>query len=100
MNAIHTTPWRVCIMRIHQIASALLLGCCCLAGAAWAEDVASSSVTGEHSLVVAGQGYFPVLLRLQDGRIAVVLRGGAAHVGIAGRLDMVFSANEGQTWSA
>ncbi len=51
------------------------------------------------SLVVANQGYFPVALRLQDGRIAVVLRGGDAHVGIKGRLDIVFSADEGRSWS-
>src|SRR4051794_10249892 len=54
----------------------------------------------ERSVVVAKQGYFPVALRLADGRIAVVLRGGAAHLGIKGRLDMVFSADEGKTWTA
>jgi hypothetical protein len=53
----------------------------------------------ERSLVVSGQGYFPVALRLQDGRIAVVLRGGAKHVGIKGRLDMVFSSDEAKTWT-
>jgi hypothetical protein len=51
------------------------------------------------SLVVSGQGYFPVALRLHDGRIAVVLRGGAGHLGLQGRLDMVFSADEGATWT-
>src|SRR5437867_645269 len=35
----------------------------------------------ERALVVQGQGYFPVALRLRDGRIAVVLRGGAGHLG-------------------
>lgn len=53
----------------------------------------------ERSLVVSGQGFFPVALRLEDGRIAVVLRGGAPHVGVKGRLDMVFSADEGKTWT-
>jgi hypothetical protein len=53
----------------------------------------------KRSLVVSGQGYFPVTLRLQDGRIAVVLRGGAPHVGLQGRLDMVFSSDEGETWT-
>src|SRR6185437_16731975 len=53
----------------------------------------------QRSLVVAKQGYFPVAIRLADGRIAVVLRGGAAHLGIQGRLDMVFSSDEGQTWT-
>src|SRR5262245_15146824 len=51
------------------------------------------------SLVVSGQGFFPVALRLQDGRIAVVLRGGAGHVGVQGRLGIVFSADEGKTWT-
>ena len=51
------------------------------------------------SLVVGKQGYFPVALRLQDGRIAVVLRGGAGHLGIQGRLDMVFSGDDGRTWT-
>lgn len=50
-------------------------------------------------LVVSSQGYFPVALRLQDGQIAAVLRGGAGHLGIAGRLDIVFSADEGRTWT-
>ena len=50
-------------------------------------------------LVVSGQGFFPVAQRLHDGRIAVVLRGGAIHVGIKGRLDMVFSGDDGRTWS-
>lgn len=54
----------------------------------------------ERSLVVTGQGYFPVALRLADGRIAVVLRGGTGHLGIKGRLDMVFSSDEGRSWTS
>ena len=53
----------------------------------------------ERRLAITGQGYFPVSLRLKDGRIVVVLRGGAPHVGIGGRLDMIFSSDEGKTWS-
>jgi hypothetical protein len=53
----------------------------------------------ERSLVVSGQGYFPVALHLADGRIAVVMRGGALHLGIKGRLDMVFSSDEGKSWT-
>src|SRR5918993_33427 len=53
----------------------------------------------ERTPIVTGQGYFPVACRLQDGRIAVVLRGGAPHVGIKGRLDIVFSTDEGKTWT-
>jgi hypothetical protein len=53
----------------------------------------------ERAAVVTGQGYFPVACRLKDGRIAVVLRGGAPHLGIKGRLDIVFSDDQGRTWS-
>lgn len=61
---------------------------------------AETKVDGlQRSLVVSGQGYFPVALRLADDRIAVVLRGGAGHLGIKGRLEMVFSSDEGQTWT-
>lgn len=53
----------------------------------------------EHSIAATGQGYFPVALRLADSRIAIVMRGGAPHLGIKGRLDMVFSSDEGKTWT-
>lgn len=53
----------------------------------------------QRRLVVSGQGFFPVAQQLHDGRLAVVLRGGAGHVGIKGRLDIVFSADQGRTWS-
>jgi hypothetical protein len=49
-------------------------------------------------LVISGQGFFPVARELHDGRIAVVLRGGAGHVGIKGRLDIIFSTDQGRTW--
>src|SRR5947209_2453643 len=81
----------------------LMLGiswaCLALAGPADAEPDEATPPAWQRSLVVSGQGYFPVALRLQDGRIAVVLRGGAPHLGIQGRLDMVFSADEGKTWT-
>src|SRR5438105_4873912 len=75
-----------------------------LAGMAWGAGPAAGAdeqkVPGlEQSAVVTGQGYFPVALRLQDRRIAVILRGGAAHVGVQGRLDMVYSSDEGRTWT-
>jgi hypothetical protein len=54
----------------------------------------------ERTLVIAGQGHFPVALRLQDGRIAALFRGPGNHLGIDGRLDMVFSSDEGKTWTA
>lgn len=53
----------------------------------------------ERHLAVGGQGYFPVAQRLRDNRIAVVLRGGGPHLSINGRLDMIFSSDEGKTWT-
>ena len=53
----------------------------------------------ERVLAVSGQGYFPVAMRLRDGRIAVVLRGGGPHLSINGRLDMIFSSEDGKTWT-
>lgn len=52
----------------------------------------------ESSVVVYGQGYFPVMDRMPDGQLAVVLRGGGGHLGIGGRLDLLFS-RDGLTWS-
>ncbi len=53
----------------------------------------------ERIVAVRGGGYFPVLVQLQDGRLAAVLRGGAPHLGKAGRLDWIESKDGGKTWS-
>ena len=53
----------------------------------------------EQTIVTRGEGHFPVALRLKDGRIAVVLRGGGPHLSIHGRLDIVFSSDEGKSWT-
>jgi hypothetical protein len=84
--------------------SSNLLACTILASTiltpcARADEHESMPPTLERSLVVSGQGYFPVALRVRDGRIAVVLRGGAGHLGIKGRLDMVSSSDEGKSWT-
>jgi len=54
----------------------------------------------ERAVAVSGQGYFPVLCRLDDGRLGAVVRGGAPHIGVGGRLDWIESADGGGTWSA
>jgi hypothetical protein len=51
------------------------------------------------TVVAENGGYFPVAARLKDGRIAAVLRGGGSHIDVRGRLDIVFSADEGETWT-
>ncbi len=60
-----------------------------------------AAVAQEASVVTAvkGGGYFPVMTLLQDGRLAAVFRGGAAHVGRAGRLDWITSVDSGKTWT-
>ncbi len=53
----------------------------------------------ERGVAVTGEGYFPVLIRLADGRLAAVVRGGATHLGKEGRLDWIESSDGGTTWS-
>jgi hypothetical protein len=53
----------------------------------------------ERTVAVRGGGYFPVLVQLKDGRLAAVVRGGAPHLGRAGRLDWIESRDGGKTWS-
>jgi Neuraminidase (sialidase) len=53
-----------------------------------------------HETVTSGEGYFPVAIRLKNGDVLAVLRGGAAHIGIKGRLDLVRSTDGAKTWSA
>lgn len=43
-------------------------------------------------------GYFPVLIRLDNGELGAAVRGGATHVGPLGRLDWVRSLDGGKTW--
>jgi hypothetical protein len=54
----------------------------------------------ERIVAVKGQGYFPVLVKLADGSLGAVIRGGAPHIGRAGRLDWIRSTDGGKTWSA
>ncbi len=49
--------------------------------------------------VVREQGYFPVAVSFPDGRIVVVLRDGAGHMGIEGRLYSLWSDDSGESWS-
>lgn len=53
----------------------------------------------ERVVAIKGQGYFPVMVKLRDGSLGAVVRGGATHLGIAGRLDFIRSTDGGRTWS-
>jgi hypothetical protein len=44
------------------------------------------------------EGYFPVLVNPQGEELLAVLRAGAGHVGVTGRLDVVRSHDGGRTW--
>ncbi|MFA6111247.1 MAG: sialidase family protein [Candidatus Latescibacterota bacterium] len=50
--------------------------------------------------VVRGQGYFPVIAAVGEREVVVALRGGAGHIGLGGRLDLVRSRDAGLTWEA
>jgi sialidase-1 len=53
-----------------------------------------------HQVLTQGLGYFPVAISLKNGDVLAVIRGGAAHVGVKGRLDLIRSRDKGKTWSA
>ncbi len=53
-----------------------------------------------HQIVTKGLGYFPVAIGLKNGDILAVVRAGAPHVGVKGRLDLIRSTDKGQSWSA
>lgn len=54
---------------------------------------------GERILAVQNGGYFPVLIKLKNGELAAVVRGGAPHLGVGGRLDLIKSNDGGKKWS-
>ena len=63
-------------------------------------SAAASAAGLPHQIITKGQGYFPVAIRLKNGDVLAVHRGGAPHVGVKGRLDLVRSSNGAKTWSA
>jgi len=50
--------------------------------------------------VTTGGGYFPVMIGLGGNEVLAVIRGGGAHMGRGGRLDIVRTKDGGKTWSA
>lgn len=44
-------------------------------------------------------GLFPVLTQTPDGTIVAVLRGGAGHLGLGGRIEVIRSRDQGRSWS-
>jgi Neuraminidase (sialidase) len=56
-------------------------------------------IKGNRYVAVTGQGFFPVAQLGPKGEVLVVLRGGAPHIGMEGRLDLVSSRTSGRTWT-
>jgi hypothetical protein len=69
------------------------------AGDLRAEDASRVLKGTERIVAITGQGYFPVMIRLQDGSLGAAIRGGATHLGLGGRLDFIRSTDGGRTWS-
>jgi len=70
-------------------------------GTAMNDELALPKLEAAERIVAArGCGYFPVLIRLKDGRLGAVIRAGAPHLGKNGRLDWIESRDNGRTWSA
>lgn len=44
-------------------------------------------------------GLFPVVTKTATGTMVAVLRGGAGHLGLAGRIEIIRSTNSGHIWS-
>ena len=63
------------------------------------EDGATRRLEVPRVLASRNCGYFPVLLHLGGQRLGAVIRAGATHVGIGGRLDWIHSEDGGRTWS-
>jgi hypothetical protein len=53
----------------------------------------------ERVVAARGEGYFPVLVKLRDGSLGAVIRGGAPHIGRSGRLDFIRSDDGGRSWT-
>ncbi len=59
-----------------------------------------SALEAERIPIYTGGGMFPVICKLDNGDVLAAVRGGASHVGIRGRVDVVRSSDGGQSWSA
>lgn len=58
------------------------------------------ALPGTHEVIAYKDGgLFPVLTQTPDGGLIAVLRGGAGHLGLAGRIEVIRSSDSGHTWS-
>ena len=62
-------------------------------------DGACSEVPCTRHLMVRDGGFFPAVVRLGSGELLAVVRGGAGHIGVEGRLDLIRSRDGGVSWT-
>lgn len=65
-------------------------------------DVLPRLQGGERGVAAGGEvgsEMFPKTLKLPDGEIIALVRGGAPHIGAGGRIDLIRSKDGGRTWS-
>ena len=63
-------------------------------------ELAVRDIRGAERIVAwRGGGYFPTLIKLHDGSLGAVVRGGAPHVGVLSRLDWIRSWDGGKSWN-
>lgn len=63
------------------------------------EDKKTPRIEVPRTVSSAKCGYFPVMVHLGGQKLGAVIRAGAGHVGIRGRLDWISSDDGGKTWS-
>jgi hypothetical protein len=84
------------------LTAAIIAACVIPAALSAADDfsiLVGNKVPAERVNVVTGGGYFPVLIRLDNGQLGATIRGGDTHVGVNGRLDWAHSSDGGRTWN-
>ena len=86
------------ISLLAALSAAVLIPASIAAGDEFAILVGNKA-PAERVNVVTGGGYFPVLIRLDNGQLGAAIRGGDTHVGPGGRLDWAQSSAAGRTWS-
>ena len=76
----------------------IVLGILCL-GTVRGVNIMRKAKGVERIVAAKGEGYFPVMIELESGELLAVIRGGAPHVGVGGRLDLIRSSDGGRSWS-
>jgi hypothetical protein len=91
------------MMRTYELSIVSLIAAVTLATSGGPAAVAAQPAgflrKAERVIAARGEGYFPVMIKLRDGSLGAVIRGGATHLGLGGRLDFIRSSDGGRTWS-